>query len=137
VSGAHPCGIGLSSLRDEAAKASSPKASIPCAEFDSIAAEFQPYIAVLVDNKQFTGARLRRAWEDSAGDARSAAVMAVDGFHGFTCEFSPWPRQHVSEYDQLEEMLEAAASAIEARSDETRSGSAEGESATSEAGDAQ
>jgi hypothetical protein len=48
-------------------------------------------------------ARKRMAEGD---DARWAAVQAVDGYHGYTCEFSGSPRQHIAEYDQLEAVLE-------------------------------
>jgi len=85
-------------------------ASIPSAALDVIAAEMDPYICKLTD-KAFSGHHLRAAIAYDR-DIRSVAVGAIDMYHGFTCEFSPWERQHVSEYNLLEEML---ASAIEAR----------------------
>jgi hypothetical protein len=78
--------------------------------FDAVATEFDPYIAKLRD-KPFSGAMLAKHyaaadWE--RGNIRSTAVAAVDSFHGFTCEFSPNPAQHIDEYNTLEELLDAA-----------------------------
>lgn len=76
--------------------------------FDAIAAEFDPYIAKLLP-VPFAAQTLRNAVEwDSKFGIRSVAVAAVDMYHGFTCEFSPWPQQHAGEYDTLEELLIAA-----------------------------
>ena len=36
---------------------------------------------------------------------REAAVFAVDGFHGFTMEFSSSPTAHADEYDEIEQIL--------------------------------
>lgn len=76
------------------------------AELDGIAAEMDPYICKMSD-RPFTGGLLRQALKYDE-DIRSVAVASLDAYHGFTCEFSPWPRQHVSEYDMLEELLAQA-----------------------------
>lgn len=119
----HPLRDGLSS-GDGAVNVSTLRASIPDARLRSIAVEFDACVAKLLD-EPFTVRHLERALENES-EARPAAVYAVDSYHGFTCEFSPWEKQHVYEYDQLETML---AKAIEARSGETERLDPQGESA--------
>ena len=79
--------------------------------FDLVASKFDPYICKLLANP-FTGEILRNIYEweskQKAPSMRTIAVAAVDTYHGFTCEFSPWQAQHIFEYDILEEMLERA-----------------------------
>lgn len=76
-------------------------------DLDRVASEMDPYICKLLD-KKFTGNHLRNAIEFES-NVRSVAVTAIDTYHGFTCEFSPWPKQHAGEYDTLEELLEVRA----------------------------
>jgi hypothetical protein len=103
-------------------------AGIPDALLEAIALEFDPCIAKLID-RPFTAHHIGQALEWDS-DLRAAAVCAVDSYHGFTCEFSPWERQHVSEYDQLEALL---AKAMETGTAKTEGLGAEHDSAVASA----
>lgn len=68
--------------------------------FDAVANQFSSDMGLAL-----SGWRLRRNYQFDKGDIRSAAVASVDGCHGYTCEFSSCPSQHIAEYDALERLL--------------------------------
>lgn len=101
MSGRIPDGTGLSSLRDEAAKASSPKASIPCAWLRELADRLDEARCWHVGDSTF-GKTSSKWWNLLPTDVREAALRI---------------RQY------------ADAIAIETRSGATGTGVAEGKSA--------
>jgi len=48
-------------------------------------------------------------WKDDnmylVNHPRDLAVLLVDSMHGYTCEFSGTPQQHISEYDHFENII--------------------------------
>jgi hypothetical protein len=121
---------GLRPFGAEPAAQSQAKPLVPNAVFDAVAHQFSDEMGVAL-----SGGRLRRNYELDAGNIRSAAVASVDGCHGYTCEFSSCPAQHIAEYDALEELLASAMSAFGQDAEERLE--AKPASATGEAGDAQ